>query len=91
MASLTPGAVEGLVNEKLTVAGGDRPVLQVVKFATFTNAQGLAREKLWLSDGDAGSTGWRCRKRAASSRPAASYGWSSTFGPICPVRPSWSG
>ena len=51
MASLTPGAVEGLVNEKLTVAGGDRPVLQVVKFGAHTNAQGLAREKLWLSDG----------------------------------------
>ena len=52
MASLTPGAIEGIISEKLTVAGGHRPVLQVVKFATFTNAQGLAREKLWLSDGD---------------------------------------
>ena len=52
MASLTPGAVDYIVNEKMTVAGGHRPVLQVVKFGTITNAQGLTREKLWLSDGD---------------------------------------
>ena len=51
MASLTPGAVEGIINEKLTVAGGHRPVLQVVKFATFTNEEGHTRERLWLSDG----------------------------------------
>ena len=36
----------------MTVAGGHRPVLQVVKFGTITNAQGLTRDKLWLSDGD---------------------------------------
>ena len=41
MASLTPGAVDYIVNEKMTVAGGHRPVLQVVKFGTITNAQGL--------------------------------------------------
>ena len=51
MASLTPGAVEGIINEKLTVAGGHRPVLQVVKFAAFTNEEGHTRERLWLSDG----------------------------------------
>ena len=52
MASLTPGAVEGILIEHLTVTGGHRPVLQVVRFGAHTNAQGLAREKLWLSDGD---------------------------------------
>ena len=51
MASLTPGAVEDIINENLTVAGGHRPVLQVVKFATFTTAEGHPRERLWLSDG----------------------------------------
>ena len=52
MATLTPGAVDYIVNEKMTAAGGHRPVLQVVKFGTIMNAQGLTREKLWLSDGD---------------------------------------
>ena len=51
-AEVDKDVVEGIVNEKLTVAGGHRPVLQVVKFGAHTNAQGLPREKLWLSDGE---------------------------------------
>ena len=54
MASLTPDAVEGIIDENKTSNDGHRPVLQVAKVETVPVTHldvTRTRYKLWLSDG----------------------------------------
>lgn len=50
MASLTRGAVQGVVNETMTSDSGHRHVLQVAK-CHLLGSQAATRHKLWLTDG----------------------------------------